>query len=330
MRKLYLIAALLLSSAAAFAQDEPQMPEKPEMPEQVSTAELGIVPRVETSWSNACFYTRFEGSASEHFSWTVVNHWYPFPDNRRSWNEYINLLRADLSFGSWTFSLGKDCITAGGHEYDDWDWEVYTPLASALWNGLACYQWGGKVAWTTPSEMSSFSLQMLSSPFGEPFRSGLWVYSAAWSGEYGCYSPLWSVSLFETPAPAYASHPKNYQCLVTLGNQLHLGNWMLSLDWSNTAGFAETEDALLGGSLFHGRVDYAPIQYLNLSVRGNYMRMPRDFSASHAWTLGGALECFPLRTSKDLRLHLFGGYDSLSGRGFFSAGVLYHLKIKLW
>lgn len=319
---LLLGAVLLLGGVQMHAQ---------EADEPASYGELGIVPRLETSWSNSCFYTRFEGSASEHFSWTLVNHWYPFPDDRRAWNEYINLLNVGLSFGNWTFTLGKDCITTGGHEYDDWDWEVYTPLASPLWNGLACYQWGGKVAWTTPSEKSSFSLQMLSSPFGEkPFSSGLWAYSAAWSGEYGCYSPQWSVSLVEAPAPEFGSAPKSFQCLVTLGNQFNFGNWMIALDWSNTAGISETEESLLGGSLFHGRIDYAPIDCLNLSVRGNYVVMPKDLPEANCWSAGGAVEFFPLRSSKDLRVHVWGGYDSLTGHGFFSAGVLYHLKIKLW
>ena len=323
-------------------------------------AEVSIIPRLDLnpSWSpdgaafnlgNSSLYTLFEGSASEHFSWTVANHWFNgaslFGPGADPWemfkglgwsdtNNWIDLLYADLSFGGWTFSLGKQCITTGGHEYDDYDWFVHPILASPLWNGLSCYQWGGKVAWTTPSEMTTLSLQMTTSPFGErPFGSGLWTYSFQWSGEYGWYLPLWSVSLFEQPGSEFGSSPKDFQWIVSLGNQFRFGDWTIGLDWSNTAGMTGDYSAFEPGCIFHGQIDYTPSDRWNFSVRGNYIACPHDGYLQvplNTYNIGGAVHFFPLRDSQDLRLHAVAAYDQYSSTFELSFGVLYNLSLKLW
>ena len=309
---------------------------------------------------NSSIYTQFEGRASEHFSWTVVNHWFSFTDwpsgdfeafelfktlGYSDANNFIDILKADLTFGSWTFTLGKDCITTGGHEYDDDDYDVHTPLASPLWNDLACYQWGGKVAWTTPSELSTFSLQMTTSPFGDrPFASGLWTWSAQWSGDYDWFSPLWSATVLSREAPDYASAPHEYDFLISLGNQFFIGDWTLTLDWSNTSGLGwemdrltssdlfsyETGYKLLPGSLFHSRVDYSPSERWNYSLLGNVVTTPKDLGGGNWWNLGAVAEFFPLRDSDELRLHAFVEYDSLIDGFTFSVGARYRLNFRLW
>ena len=295
---------------------------------------------------NSSLYTQFEGRASEHFSWTVVNHWFSFTDwpagdfeafelfktlGYSDSNNFIDIMKADLSFGNWTFSLGKDCITTGGHEYDDDDYDVHTPLASPLWNDLACYQWGGKVAWTTPSEMSTFSLQMTTSPFGErPFASGLYTYSFAFGGDYGWYSPLWSVSALARESSEFSSAPRDYDFLVTLGNQFFFSDFTFTLDWSNTSGIAPDYGSLLKGNMFHGRLDYTPSERWNFSLRGNYILTPKESLFENWWNLGAIAEFFPLRDSDALRLHAFVEYDNLLDAFCLNVGARYRLSFKLW
>ncbi|MCR5276089.1 MAG: hypothetical protein K6D54_00240 [Bacteroidales bacterium] len=339
----------MLCCSLAFSQEESDR----------GYAELSVIPRVDLNpmWNtgdksfgfdlgNSSLYTLFEGSASEHFSWTIANHWL----SAGSWIEsgvdalemfkalgysdtvnWLDYCKADLSFGNWTFTLGKDCITTGGHEYEDWDWEVHPLLASPLWNQLSPYQWGAKVAYTTPSEMSTFSLQMTTSPFGaRPFSSGLYTYSAQWSGAYGWFSPLWSVSAFGREASVFSSAPREYDFLVSLGNQVLLEDWTLTLDWSNTCGMSEDYDRFLGGHSFHGRVDYAPSDRFDVSLRGNYILTDKSVFNTNGFSLGSVLQFYPIPDSQDLRLHATVAYDSLLSNFAVSFGALYNLCFNLW
>ena len=348
------IAALLLCS---FAHSQ-------EADDPGNYAEVSIIPRLdvnplfgaepEFTLGNSSLYTLFEGSASEHFSWTVAAHWISWsaPAEFREEtsalyqglgysdsNNLFDFLKADLSFGGWTFTLGKDCITTGGHEYDDWDWEVHSNLASPLWNDLACYQWGGKVAWTTPSEMTTFSLQMTSSPFGErPFSSGLWCYSFQWSGDYDWFAPLWSVSAFGKEAPEYASAPRDYSFVVSLGNTFSFGDWTFTLDWSNVAGLNYYYTDFLKGNIFHGQVNLTPSDRWQYSLRGNYVHLGKNDALAGSnisyWNAGAAVHFYPLRDSKDLRLHasaMVGGVAKEAPSAFeLSVGILYNLNFRLW
>ena len=347
MKKYLLSIAALLLGLLAHSQEADDLG---------NYAEVSIIPRLdvnpifgsepEFSLGNSSLYTLFEGSASEHFSWTVAAHLFSassFKDcleesgdlyrmlGHSDSNNVFDLAYVDLTFGSWTFNLGKNCIMTGGHEYDDYDWMVHPQLASPLWNDLACYQWGGKVTYTTPSELTSFSLQMTTSPFGErPFSSGLWTYSAQWSGEYAWYSPLWSVTAFGLDHGTYA-------WIYSLGNQFSFGDWTVSLDYTNTAGMTEEyDDFLLGGTL-HGVVSYAPSERWDFALRGNYSSQFNfyngrvvTFDEPARWNLGAVAQFYPLRDSQDLRLHAFAAYDSVLGGFQLCAGVLYNLSFKLW
>ena len=343
MKKYLLSIAVLLLGLLAHSQEADELG---------NYAEFSIIPRLDLNpgWysspkefgfdlGNSSLYTLFEGKASEHFSWTVANHWIACPGIKwfkedtgalytglgfSDTNNLFDFAKVDLTFGSWTFTLGKDCISTGGHEYEDWDWEVHPILATPLWNNLACYQWGGKVAWTTPSELSTFSVQMTTSPFGEhPFGSGLWTYSAQWSGEYDWYSPLWSVS-------ALGIDKGTYNWLISLGNQFSFGDWAVTLDWSNTCGLDWDFTRLLRGNTFHGRLDYASSDRWDISLRGNYVTTDREFFDANWWNLGTVFQFYPLRDSQDLRLHAVAEYDSLLDGLEFSVGVLYNLRLKLW
>ena len=343
MKKYLLSIAALLLGLLAHSQEADELG---------NYAEFSIIPRLDLNpgWysspkefgfdlGNSSLYTLFEGTASEHFSWTVANHWIAcssfdwFKEETSALytglgysdtNNLFDFAKVDLTFGSWTFTLGKDCLATGGHEYEDWDWEVHPILATPLWNELPCYQWGGKVAWTTPSELSTFSLQMTTSPFGErPFGSGLWTYSAQWGGDYGWFSPLWSVS-------ALGVDKGEYNWIVSLGNQFFANDWTFTLDWTNTCGLNETYSGLLGGSTFHGRVDYAPSERWDLSLRGNYVVTDKSLYEGNWWNLGTVFQFYPLRDSQDLRLHAVAEYDTFMEGICFSFGVLYNLRLKLW
>ena len=355
MKKILLSIAALLLGLLAHSQEADELG---------NYAELSVVSRLdlnpvfgdepEFTLGNSSIYTLFTGSASEHFSWTLQNHWFsgysflgpesdPFEqfkglgysDN----TNFLDIASIDLNFGGWTFTLGKQCITTDGHEYDDDDWDIYTGLATPIWNNLACYQWGGAVAYTTPSEMTTFSLQMVTSPFGErPFSSGLYAYSFQWTGEYDWFLPTWSVSALGREAPETSSAPREYDFLVSLGNTFDLGDWTLSLDWSNAGGFRELDYGLRKGNIFHGRLSYMPTEHWNFALQGNYINEDVSELSINAvnsemvnwWNAGAIVEFFPLIDSDALRLHAYAAYDSLMEAFSFKIGARYNLTFNLW
>ena len=346
MKKYLLSIAALLLGLLAHSQEADDLG---------NYAEVNIIPRLDLNpvfgnesaftLGNSSLYTLFEGSASEHFSWTLANHWFsgqdflgpeadPFclfkgltySDN----TNFVDLAYVDLTFGNWTFNLGKNCIATGGHEYDEYDWLVHTQLASPLWNNMSCYQWGGKVTYTTPSEMTSLSLQATTSPFGErPFASGLYTFSAQWAGEYDWFAPTWSVT-------ALGTAPRAYTWLVSLGNEFYFGDWTIGIDWSNTAGFTEEYDNLLAGHQIHGRVTYTPSERFDITLSGNFVKQTGEIRYDDAswfdtwWNAGAIAQFYPLRDSRDLRLHALVKYDHFLKQFEFCAGILYNLNIKLW
>ena len=356
MKKYLLSIAALLLGLLAHSQEADDLG---------NYAEVSIVSRLdlnpvfgdepEFTLGNSSIYTLFTGSASEHFSWTLQNHWFsgysflgPYADPFEQFKglgysdatNFLDMAYVDLTFGGWTFTLGKQCITTDGHEYDDDDWDIYTGLATPLWNDLACYQWGGAVAFTTPSETTTFSLQMVTSPFGErPFSSGLYAYSFQWIGDYDWFLPTWSVSALSREAPEHSSAPRDYDLLVSLGNAFVFGDWDISLDWSNTGGIREVDYGLRKGHTFHGRAGYTPSERWYFALQGNYVTADMSdltINATHGdnmwnwWNAGAIAEFVPIRDSDALRLHAYAAYDSLMEAFSFKVGVRYNLTLNLW
>src|SRR5574344_53741 len=333
MKKLILSTGIFLFAFLAYSQESDG---------PGSTAGLSVISRLDLdpaysgadntlgfSHGNSCIYTLFEGSASEHFSWTLANHWissggdYGWPYNnlgRSDVTNWVDFCRADLTFGSWKFSLGKDLMSTGGFEYENWDWDIYKAMASPLWSGLACYQWGGKAAYTTDSGMSTFSLQMTTSPSGAyPFQSGLWAYSAQWRGEYGWFSNIWSASAIQKAG--------GFDYLISLGQKASFDKWSVILDLNNNDGFAD-DCSVIRGFTSQVTLKYTTSEKFNIALRGEYVTS--DIAdASRFCYIGTVAEYSPLKASDDLRLHAFLAYPSGTSLMTFSVGARYNLRIKI-
>lgn len=320
-----------------------------------SHAEVTIIPRLDLSpnfedsklgftHGNSSIYTLFEGSVGEHFSWTLVNHWLSSlnteatPEYNYGW-PYVNLgysdsvnwidfLKFDLSFGNWTFTLGKDMLTTLGFEYERWDWEVNFDFITPFFSVLPCYQWGGKIAYTTNSGMSTFSAQMTTSPYGErPFSSRLWAYSAQWRGEYGFFEPIWSYSALQYGKGAF-------QHVFTLGNRFSFGEaFALTLDWTAAActeSYKDTPSSMVENGFFNcvrGEFSYAPSERFEASLN-SYWNKPKADDTS--FCIGGEVRFYPLKDSQDLRLHGSLAYNTYFNYFGLTVGALYNLRIRCW
>ena len=323
------------------------------------SVELSVIPRLdlnpvfstekgggtEFTLGNTSLYSLFEGNITENLSFSVANHWAGFDSVHDFFGSTKTLYQNTLysydtnwldwayltySFGQFAVSLGKDMITTGGLEFDDYDFEVHPALVSTYWHELACYQWGGKLAFTTPSEGDTFSLQFSTSPFGDrPFASGLFNYSLEWRGEHGPLETIWS-------ATAFGTAPGKYQPVFALGQRLNFDSITVGLDAFSIVGDEDEDEntILRKGITLMPSVLYSPSDSFDILVKGGYENFSletvlADAPVQHWWT-GLALHWYPLKDSQDLRVHAVAVYrpgNELFMPVSLTLGVLYNISI---
>ena len=315
------------------------------------SVELSVIPRLdlnpcfstakgeggEFTLGNSSLYSLFEGNLTENLSFSVCNHWAGFDSVheplettkdlyryslRSDYTNWLDWAYLTYTLGSFDISLGKDMVTTGGLEFDDYDFEVHHSLVSSFWNDFSCYQWGAKVAWTAPSESDSFSLQMTTSPYGErPFSSKLFNYSLQWRGEHGPLETIWS-------ATAVGTEPSEYQPVFALGQRLNFDSWTVGLDAFSVVG--DWEEILRKGITLMPSVVYSPSDKLDILAKGGYenyaSELVEDLTFNRWW---GGLAChwYPLQDSRDLRVHAVAAYDHSTSFVSLTLGVLYNLSI---
>ena len=342
MKKLVVLAASILLCTLAQAQGAD---------DSGASAGITIVPRIdfnpvfsgsdkEVTLGNSSLYSLFEGNISENLSFSVCNHWlssepkYLYQNTWRAddvnWCDWAYL---EYSLGNFLITAGKQVITFGGFELEEYDFDIHPDMMTGLFNNFQCYQWGGKFGWMNDSESTGLFFQATASPYGEkPFDA--MAYSLQYQGNYGPFSMLYSTNLIE-------DWDGEYQCMVTLGNQLELEDWTLQLDLSNKVGdpFFVLNDGLTAFSTakynpsdkweFIGRLGYERFKPLD-EISGSLIP---DFPVTNSWTFGAAAHWFPLRDSQDLRLHaaIAGNTSNFgsdrSGLLSLTLGAMYYLRL---
>jgi len=331
MKKLLLTIAALLPALLAHSQEAESAD---------NFAQLSIISRLEASPSfstsgeshdfsfpgllgESSLYTVFEGDISEHFSFLLCNHWLStepmslykdtfFYSNTTNWVDFLNFT---YTVGFFSLTLGKDMIFTGGHENLPYDFDCHGKMLSSLWNNMPVYQWGASAAFELPWEENSIAVQMTTSPFGErSFASGLFVWSAKWDGRIGSwFRPLWSISIFQNDAENRSSiYP-----LVDISQRLGSERFHVDLQYRNAVGGDGEENPLL----IKGHSALAAIEYSNkaenleLFGRCNF----EHCELGNNWIAGAGVHYYPLRGSKDLRLHAMAAWNSYDN--FLTAAV---------
>lgn len=352
MRKLFLLMVLLSSFSVVSAQDA----------EDGTVPEIGlsIIPRFELqpwvttgeesgsgfSFGNSSFYTVFDATVNDHWSFLIVNHWLSNDSSRPdlfagtgdlysstfrtdsfSWVDFFN---ATYSIGGFSFTLGKDVVTTGGFEYDPWDWETYPSMMSGLYNNLPAYQWGGKVAWTTPSENTTIGLQMTTSPYSDeevddksyrPFASGRYNYSLSWLGDYDIFHTNCSMT-------ALQRSDWSWSWLATAGLRLTPGTFTIDANWFNKVG-RDAYDFIAGGNTGMLSATYAlPSDRFEFTLKGVVEKVDKpDDDNYDNWLAGFSAHWYPLKDSRNLRVHAAAAYDHIFSGYTFTLGVLYNFHI---
>ena len=316
------------------------------------SVELSVIPRLdlnptfstvkgeggEFTLGNSSLYSLFEGNLTENLSFSVCNHWLGFDSVHDVFGTTKQLYQSTLysdntnwldwayltySLGNFSFTLGKDMVTTGGLEFDDYDFEVHPALVSSFWQNFACYQWGAKIAFTTPSESDAIGFQVTTSPYGErPFQSKLFNYSLEWRGEHGPLETIWS-------ATAVGTEPGEFQPVFALGQRLNFERCSVGLDAFSIVG--DEEAILRKGITLMPVVTYTLNDKFDLMAKAGYENyaletIEEDIVEKRLWG-GLALHWFPLRDSRDLRVHAVAAYDNAFSTVSLTLGVLYNISI---
>lgn len=285
---------------------------------------------------NTSLYTLFEGNITENLSFSIANHWLSrepkdlYKDtflhtDTVNWLDWANLT---YTFGDWSITAGKQPITTGGFELDDYDWEVHPELNSSLWETLPVYQWGGKIGWNA-SETTSFSAQMTTSPFGRrPLKSGLFNYSGEWRGTYDNFETITSLTFVQTVKLGEGT--KFFDCfqkVLTVGLRYNAEPVVLTLDLFNKVG---TDDIMASGYTILPSANWTVNDDVQILFKVGIERTKDQIPGfkRNSVNAGVAAHWTPLK-DKALRLHASFGYNSRYELATFSVGALYNLSLKV-
>lgn len=234
-----------------------------------------------------------------------------------SFRHRLNRLNSDESFfnatdwvtlnykiRNWGFSAGKQVVAIGGYEYDRAPIDLY--FCSEFWNNIACYQFGVSSTFTLDSGKDTFLLQLCESPFRKNSlnvdRKEMFAYNLMWYGNHDWFSTMYSFNMIEYMPGRFINY-------IVLGNQFTFGNFRIDLDIMNRA--ASIENFFGKDMSVMGEFTWKACEHLNVIAKCTYdvnnSNESGDLCVAQGTDIvriGAALEYFPIKTYKDLRLHL--------------------------
>ena len=324
-------------------------------------AELSIVPRLDAgifrsyedkstsfNFGNTSLYTFFEGNISESWSFSLSNHWVASDWGATSLQEGIGIPTRDLysiykpfggeaannfvdwayityAPGSFEFSLGKMPMIVGGFEFEENDVDVHPIATSIFWNSFTVYQPAFSASWTTPSEMTTLTLQVSADQFNRRPAYGL-----KWTGEYGPFSPNWSVVLV-SPLDEEDPASTSIYPIISIGNRLTFGDFTLTADFINRCGDPNYYTTDLKGHTLLSTFAYAPSEQLNMAVRcaWNHVRswIP-GVDDENFLTTSLQANWYPIEDDDMFRIQFCAGLMDKSA--FAVLGTTWNFGFKIW
>jgi len=333
MKKLFLLTAALLLSCLAFSQGA----------SVGNGAVLSVIPRAEVNpylpltkegqdgveFNNSSLYTLFEGNVGRHFSYSVCNHWLnttpkelyqnTFSSENANWVDWVNVTWSGRNLYG---KIGKLATVMGSSEIDAYDYDTHWDLSSQFWNNSMVYLWGGELGYVNEAENTTFLFQLQSSRFNpKPFSEGKLACTFAYRGEYGPWNILCALNDME--------YDRIHLMLIGLSNSV-----------SFTDELSLTADVIFRtyGNTFGGINTIASFDWcrdkFNLKIKGGYENTrvsgePLGITSKYFFA-GAAFEYFPLRESKDLRLHFVAATNKEIKAVSLNLGVTYFLNLNLF
>lgn len=304
MKSRLILLFLLLSGTAARAQEGPDSPE----PKRREAVHITLDTRFDfdavrsDGATKSGFHGRYlnlilEGTINKELSYHFRQRLNKFKEAENDLFAATDWLYIDYKPSErWTLSAGKQVVAVGGYEYDRAPVDVY--YASIFWNNIACYQFGVSGTVTSGSGRHALTFQVCNSPY-VPIGNSCFAYNLLWSGKAGPLRTLWSLNVIET-------RESRYDVYVALGNRLTFGRFYTEIDFINRGrnglDFWCRDYSLIGKACLNiGRFD--------LFAKGGFERyipeggLPALTPAVEQPFYGGGVEFFPLKRSRNLRIH---------------------------
>ncbi len=319
------------------------------------------------SFGNTSIYTFIDGVFGRGWSYSISNHWMgvswyksapqekmsplytnSFHANSTDWIDWATI-SYDLdteSAGVWTFTLGKDMMAIGLSELEANDVDMHYDLSSFFWNGapieleedtwfaegMQVYQWGGSIAWTSPSEGTNLRFQMSSSPyalwpykdFKKAFALQLNEFQGPWTGRFSVNAVEDYLDYNDDGSP-YGSKWWRY---IALGQTLTFGGLTIDVD-AMTRGTAWKN--LAEETLATAKVQYDFGDKASLFIKGGWEMFGYSPEAPelklNTYFGGLGAHWFPLRNSQALRVHAVVAANSAYKQLSVNVGLTYNLCI---
>lgn len=213
---------------------------------------------------------------------------------------------------NWSVRVGKEALALGGFEYDAPPIDVlYT---SYCWYYIYCFQLAAGATFHTKDQKNHLTLQVGGSPYvfyGSTFKNSLLSYNLLWSGHFGCFKTLYSISMFERAKGKFMNY-------IDLGNQLEFNHFKIYVDLMHRAtntkqlfkdfGIVSRADVVLGDQFnLFAKIGYE--QNLDQLEIQNYLETGElwdclAFPGQQYFFYGLGCEFRP-RKCPDLRLHAY-------------------------
>jgi hypothetical protein len=234
---------------------------------------------------------------------------------------------------NWEITAGKMLVFYGSYEFD------YNPLDVYMWSGwggrVGCFQFGVLGKYITNDGRNNILFQINNSPFADPLSLGaMYSYSVQWNGKFGVFNALYSDNLIEY-------QPGRFINYISLGNQFNFGPVKFELDYMNRYGGRGTH--FLKDFSLIGKLNYNCMNRLNIFVKGGLdYNMAQEEGETDAIDMlirpgernvyyGAGLEFFPIKDSKNVRIHAFwqSGSNNLDGQSWNNHNVGIGFKWRL-
>ena len=255
-------------------------------------------------------YLDINGNISPHFSYSLNQRLASSYYEDNSGFNGTNWLTITYENGYFGVTFGKDAVFVGSFEYDAYDLDAYSDMNSGFYNSFECWQWGVSGAWY-PADDQEVLLQISNSPyaFGE---AGMFGYALGWRGTWDFYESYWTANLWQ-----YSS--ENYAKSLNLGNRFTFGNFCVEMDLMGRFGEIDVPLAGFSGSL-------APSYEISDWGRAFAKFGVETFEKEPYFYYGAGFEYFPLKDTKDIRLHATWASNSF-GDHFINIGVTWKFDI---
>ena len=255
-------------------------------------------------------YLDINGNISPHFSYSLNQRLASSYYEDNSGFNGTNWLTITYENDYFGVTFGKDAVFVGSFEYDAYDLDAYSDMNSGFYNSFECWQWGVSGAWY-PADDQEVLLQISNSPyaFGE---AGMFGYALGWRGTWDFYESYWTANLWQYSSESYAKS-------LNLGNRFTFGNLCVEMDLMGRFGEIDVPLAGFSGSL-------APSYEISDWGRAFAKFGVETFEKEPYIYYGAGFEYFPLKDTKDVRLHAYWASNSF-GDHFINIGVTWKFDI---